>query len=448
MLTPEQKSKLQAAGYTPEKIAAFESYKKSDSAQPAKEKGFLDKVGEKYIGRAENVISDIKRPAELMSKGASPLKVAGAVGEAGLRTVGNVIGAAFDPIATAIEPVAAPVVEKIAQIPGIKQGVNAATEWASKHPEAAKDFGALFEIATLPAAGAATTAAKSAAKTGVKAAAETVAPVGRTLKAAGEAAYGVTVPMKEATSKSLLNYQAKQGSLLNRVRNMAGGALEGKPITEANTAARLGLVGTERELGIQAKQFSDKIWESKIAPKLEATKEAVDMRQFITELEDDIVKNTPELGRRNSLLEALEAFKSDYKNVGKIGGSKLQEYKEGWAKFIPEATYAGKPIAGALKEVRNMAASKARRKIYEIVGEEGKEAYIDWGNLQSIITSGVKSTTGDAAKRSLGRNVWEFIMDKAVTPIATVSGKVLYKTGDGLEFIGDLGAKKVKDVVK
>jgi hypothetical protein len=38
-------------------------------------------------------------------------------------------------------------------------------------------------------------------------------------------------------------------------------------------------------------------------------------------------------------------------------------------------------------------------------------------------------------------------MDKAVTPVATVVGKILYKTGEGLEFIGESGAKKVGDIV-
>jgi hypothetical protein len=39
-------------------------------------------------------------------------------------------------------------------------------------------------------------------------------------------------------------------------------------------------------------------------------------------------------------------------------------------------------------------------------------------------------------------------MDKAVTPVATVAGKILYKTGSGLEFLGDKGAKKVGDIIQ
>ena len=61
--------------------------------------------------------------------------------------------------------------------------------------------------------------------------------------------------------------------------------------------------------------------------------------------------------------------------------------------------------------------------------------------------AGVKSIA-DPAKRSFSRNVWEALMDKAITPVATTAGKILYRTGEGLEFIGKQGAKKVKDIVK
>ncbi len=447
MLTPEQKTKLQSAGYTPEKISAYEMTKSNPSSNS--EPGYLERLGSGYKKRAEDIISDVQRPGEVAAQGGGFLDVLKAEGETALRTAGNVAGAAFDPITEALHPLVKPVVEKIATIPGVSGGIKSATDWASKHPDAAKDLGAVFDIATLGAGKGAEPIAKGLAADAAKSTAGAAAPLGRVLKGAGEAAYGVTVPMEESTSRALLNYQAKQGSLLNRIRGAVTGASEGtKPITEANTAARYGLTGTERELGIQAKQFSDKLWQKDIAPKLSSVKEATDMRHFISDLEDEIVSKTPELGRRNSLLEGLEAFAEDYKKVGKVGGDKLQEYKEGWAKFIPEATYKGKPIGSAIKEVKNMAASKARGILYDLVGENGKQAYLDYGNLQSIIDAGVKSTTGDAAKKSFSRNVWEFVMDKAVTPVATVGGKVLYRTGEGLEFVGNLGAKKVADVVK
>jgi len=171
------------------------------------------------------------------------------------------------------------------------------------------------------------------------------------------------------------------------------------------------------------------------------------MKDFFNQVEKEIIKNTKELGRRSALKEALGSLREQYQKVGSVSLPKLQEYKEGFAKFLPDSSYKGKPIGAALKEVQDISAKKAREIIYKFVGEEGKQAYLDWGNLQSIIEAGKKSVTGDAAKRSLGRNLWELIMDKAITPVATTMGKVLYRTGDGLEFVGNKGAKTVRDIV-
>lgn len=444
MLTQEQKLKLQTAGYSPEKIAAYEQAKGG-----TQEEGYLDRLGSSYKKRAENIISDVKRPGEVAAGGGGFLDVLKAEGETALRTAGNVAGAAFDPITTALEPVVKPIIQGAAKIPGVKQVVQKGTELAEKYPNAAKDVGAALDIVSLGGGKIAEQGVKGLAEGAAKGAGKIVAPAGKALKGAGEAAYGLTVPMEEATSKALLNYQAQQGSLLNRIKGELTGATKGtKPITEANTAARYGLVGTEREIGIQAKQYQEKLWSETLKPKLSESKEIVDMRDFISELEDQIVAETPELGRKNALLEALDAFKSDYKNVGKIGGTKLQEYKSGWAEFIPDAYYKDKPIAAALKDVRAKAAAKARQTLYDTLGEDAKQAYLDYGNLESIVKAGIKAPVGDAANKSFGRNVWEFVMDKAVTPIATMGGKILYKTGDGLEFLGKSGAKKVGDIIQ
>jgi hypothetical protein len=100
-----------------------------------------------------------------------------------------------------------------------------------------------------------------------------------------------------------------------------------------------------------------------------------------------------------------------------------------------------------LNEVRALAAQKARQLIYQKLGAGVRQAYIDYGNLKSIEEAGIKSVD---ALRSKGvtKQVWEMVMDKAVTPIATAAGKVLYKTGEGLELVGQSGAKKVRDIIQ
>lgn len=366
----------------------------------------------------------------------------------------NIASGAINAATAPLAPVFAPIgklvnyaADKISDNPSVQNFAQSKAGQITS--DIAETTGNLSNIAGTVASfsGAGSAVKNVAEKTG-----ETVKPAiqgtGRVLKSAGEGTYGITVPPTEATAKSLMSYDAKQPNLAGRVKNMLTGESNGvKPITEANTAARKGLVGTEYQIGVQAKKVSQDLWENTISPKLDAVKGSVNMKNFFDEVEKAIVKDTKELSRRNSLKEALGALRENYQKVGNVNLKKLHEYKKGFAEFLPDSTYKGKPIGAALKEVQNIAAQKAREIIYKNVGEEGKQAFLDYGNLQSIIESGAKSITGDAAKKSLGKNIWQAVMDNAVTPVATLAGKVLYKTGEGLELVGKSGAKKVKDII-
>lgn len=257
----------------------------------------------------------------------------------------------------------------------------------------------------------------SAIKTGASDALKaTTNATGKVLKNTGERAYGITIAPEERTAQAMLSNKAGLGP---------------KPITEANTAARQGLVGTEFKLGVQAKKIQSDLWKNNIQPKLAAVKEKVDMKGFLGEVEKTI-KKTADPTRRNDLIEALNKVKEDYKPVSKVKLEKLQDYKAGWAEFVPESSYKGKPIGSSLKAVHDVMADKARQIIKKAVGKEGSLAYDDYSNLYSIINSGVKSITGDPVAKSLSRNVWQLLMNKGITPAVTGAGKVLYKTGEAL----------------
>ena len=387
-------------------------------------------AGQSSIRKATGVVAQVSSVPLGLAKDILPESV-----EAGLEKVGQGIGKGLQWVAEKTTP-------------------QFMVDFVTKYPDAAKALeeaagtvANVGEIAgnILGIEGAKQGIVKTA--TGVsKAIAPTAEVSGRILKKAGEGAYSATVIPEESTRMAMQAYQAKQGTLWNRVKNFVKGEEPaGRPVTEAATAARKGLSGTEWRLGVQAKQVADDLWTNTIAPKLEAVKGQVKMKDFFGQVEKEIRK-TKELGRKNDLLEGLEALKEPYKTTGNVGLTKLQKYKENWAEFIPEATYKGKPIASSLKAVKDIAAEQARKIIYKFAGDDIKQAYLDYGNLKSIMKAGVKSIA-DPAKRSLSRNVWEFIMDKTITPIATVGGKVLYRTGEGLEFIGKQGAKKVKDVI-
>jgi hypothetical protein len=280
---------------------------------------------------------------------------------------------------------------------------------------------------------------------------DAVSATGGLLKTAGEKTTGISVAMDEGTKRAVQAYQAEQPTLVERVKGLVGGPETTgggvKPTTEANTAVRLLAPGTEWKLGVDAKRVATKLWSDSIAPSLKAAPQKVDMHAFFNDLEKRVISETPDLTRRNTLLEALDSFKTDYNKVGRIGLEKLQAYKEGWAKFVPERAYNGKPIAGALNDVRNLAAQNARAIIYDQLGPEIKQAYIDYGNLKSIQEAGIKSLDPLRSK-GFTKQAWELILDKAVTPVATIAGKTLYKIGEGLEFLGDGGAKTVRDIVQ
>lgn len=268
---------------------------------------------------------------------------------------------------------------------------------------------------------------------------------GRTLQTLGEKSTGVGVAMEVPTRQALQAYQASKPTIFERVQGMTNEPGVSKPITEANTAVRLLTPGTEWRLGVSADRVSGQLWNKTIAPALASPTYKVSMDTFFGMLRKKIIGENADLTRRNALLQAYDAFKSDYANVKDVSFAKLQDYKAGWAKFVPERAYQGNPIAGSLNDVRNIAAQQARSIIYDALGPDVRQAYIDYGNLKSIQESGIKSVD-QLRTKGVTKQVWEAVMDKAVTPIATIAGKVLYRTGEGLEFIGDMGAKKVSDI--
>lgn len=440
------------AGTTPQQITNYltsqgrqkeaEQYFGSTLKQPS----FFQKVGQDVSNAFQSGVQQVKQGINTAANAKNPGQLFKAAGQLG----SGVVGAVSSPLAPVLDPVNKVVQgagNAIGNIPAVQNFANSkAGQITSQGAENVANYaniaGAVGGAMGAPAieAGVAKTGEVAGNITG-----NALKGTGSALKGLGEKAYNITVPPTEATAKALVAYDAKQPTLLGRIKGLTG---EGeKPVTEANTAARMGLQGTEYGLAVGAKKAATHLWENEIAPKLDQVKGAVNMKTFFDQVEKELQK-TPELSRRADVKTALESLRQDYQNVGKnIDLKTLQGYKEGWAKFIPEAAYNGKPIGSALKEVKNIAAGKAREIIYKYVGEKGKQAYIDYGNLQSIIESGTKSITGDLAKKSLSRDIWQTIMDKAITPMATTAGKILYKTGEGLEMIGPKGAKKIGDIV-
>lgn len=418
-----------------------------------KQKGYFQRLGSGLIETATGITEQGKKTfttpksiPEAIQKGVVE------VPRTALRVVGGVAKTAISPIieAPGVKQSLEFIGEKIGQIPGVDYIIQNATQLSQKYPEISKDIQNILDITVLKGMGRAGKPIEKGILKGTEKTLQGAEKVGGGLKELGIKSYGLSVPAEEATKIMMQSYEAAQPTLMQRIKGFFTGKavkeVGTKPITEAETATRLGFVGTEKQLGIQAKRASDSLWEGVIRPKLQSSKIKVNMKEFLENIEKEIRK-TAELGRRNDLLEAFDAFKNDFKNVNKVSLEKLQQYKEGWAKFIPEKSYKGKPIGTAFKDIQNTAAGKARELIYKYGGDDIKQAYIDYGNLKSISEFGIK--VQDALRsKGITKQAWEFVLDTAITPVATIGGQTLYRIGQGLEFVGKQGAKTLRDIIK
>lgn len=448
------KQAIEFAKQNPDSEYANELRKRIESGQiiiETEKPNYLERVAGQYSDIGERTTEALKKSGQEYLEKAKTGDVLGATSSllrSGLRSVGAVAEGAFAPI------VEAPVVKQALEFVGEKIGnTEIGQRLAQKiqeNPETAQDIMDIVNTLFL-GVGKITEAPlkESVSKTTTKILEKPIVSSGKAIQTAGVKTYGLSIPMKESTKIAQQVYEASKPSLLERVSNIVTGKTAKsatKPITEAETAARKGLVGTEWKLGVQATRENKKVWDNIIKPSLDSSKQKVNMKQFFKDIEDDIITENADLSRRNALKEALTAVKGDFKKVNDISLSKLQDYKEGWAKFVPERTYKGKPISGALNEVRNLLAQKARQTIYNTLGDDIKVAYIDYGNLKSIAESGLKSVDPLRSK-GITKQAWEFVLDTVVTPVATIGGQVLYRTGKGLEFIGKAGAKTVGDII-
>lgn len=272
--------------------------------------------------------------------------------------------------------------------------------------------------------------------------------LGSLLKIGGKSLAKGVIPKSTQEAEQVLKFKAAN-PLWERVKSaFTGTKLKGKePITAGETSFQKGLLGPESWVGTQAKRESGQIWKEAIEPKLKASKTQHDMGAFFDDVEKQIVKDNSELGRQTDLKEALAAMREEYAGKGTASTEDIQKFKEGWAKFVPEKAYRGKPIAGSYKEVQNIAAGKAREILYRELGDEGKRAYIDYGNLKSLEELGVKAIQEGVVPVGGTGTIIQHILQKVAIPVGTVGGQTIYKVGEGIELIGKPGARTVRDIV-
>ena len=174
-LTEEQYNNAKNSGFTHQQIIEMEKKRKADNTPAQKEPNYFKRVWSQYSQAGQDIVSGIEKGAEQVARGEvqggvrGALNIAGGLGRSALRTVGAVTGATFAPITEA--PLIKPALEKagagISKIPGVDIIIGKVTELAQKHPELAKDFQNIIDIAIVGGGGA------------------TQKPVGTALKRAG-----------------------------------------------------------------------------------------------------------------------------------------------------------------------------------------------------------------------------------------------------------------------
>jgi len=319
-------------------------------------------------------------------------------------------------------------------------------------PKAGEALSGILKVLGHSAVGATSAGAVTAAQTGgdpTATAAGAVAgglaaPIGNVLKSAGEGVAKMFIPKSDAEAGLLQAYKAST-PLLERVKNVLDIGSGKAPSTAASAAFDKGIMGTESSMGVQAKKAQTKLWSGLIKPALEQSDTKVNIPDFLNQAEQKITSETNDPTRLGILKNALNSIKEDFAGVKDISLAQLQKYKEGWAEFVPEKAYKGQPIAGALNDVRNTLAGMSRQTIYNSLGDNVKQAYIDYGNLHGISALGRKAMTG-AIKGGTGTTL-KNIMEAATVPIGTIGGQTIYKVGQGIELLGKAGASTVKDLL-
>lgn len=265
---------------------------------------------------------------------------------------------------------------------------------------------------------------------------------GKAMEAGGRLLGEAVIPTSAKEAVKLQAYKAGT-TFTERVGALLGMGTKKAPSTGATVTFDKGLWGTESGIGVRATRAASSLWNSVISPALKASTKEVHMPTFLNEAAEKIISEEKDPTRSKMLLNALDSIKEDFAGVENVSVEQLQKYKEGWAEFVPEKAYKGESIAGSLNDVRNKLAGMARKMIYDEVGPEAKQAYLDYGNLQGIKQWGQKAMTGGKLKGGAGSFI-HGIWDMATVPIGTIGGQVVYKLGQGAEFIGSPGARSLR----
>lgn len=275
---------------------------------------------------------------------------------------------------------------------------------------------------------------------GAKLAGKVATPVINSVKPAGQFLYARAFTPNVAEAEKILAYEATKPSFASKI--YGAGELVGnpafKPITVADTALRSGIAGTEKQVGVQAKQVADTLYKKEISPAVDAIKETLSKEELFAPLQDRI-NQIVDPSKKIAYENALASLAEDYKNISSFTFKQAQKLKSELAQFTPAKVFRGQDVANETRMLQADMASLIREKTYEALKDINvKQKYIDYGNLQELEKVGIKAITDAGTKGGFG-GFWSTVYDAAMTPIKTVGGKVLYHIGDKLQVTAPKG---------
>lgn len=368
--------------------------------------------------------------------GTLPLRVAGATAGALGEAISEPIADVAHKVFSALRP------EAQADLQDFGQKLSDKLEEvkSSMNPEIYKSLSDIVNVASFYGGGKGAGAVAKEVAPVVGKTGEVVSGVGRGVSAVGEKLYGATIKPDTHLAELEMTYKANN-PLPKRIADTISGKETTAPILPSETAARQGVAGTEKMVGIQAERAADKIWSERLGPQIKESPAVLSKEDLFSPIEKRI-SETAEPSKRQAYQEAYEAIKEDYRQYPELFNlDQGQALKRGLDEFTPEKLFKGKNVANEYKVLANDMANAIRQKTYEVLPEGAKKDFIDWGNLQALRKIGIQSITEPIVKVGGFGTLVHHLWNIAAIPITTVGGKVLYKVGNVLQFLGKEGEK-------
>lgn len=348
--------------------------------------------------------------------------------------------------------------DKVADIPALQN-------WVINHPEASKNLeeilgtsGAAGGIAgTILTTNAATQLAQKAVNKGLDVGGKVFEKTGEVLKKGGEKLNASAYKPTADEARLLQSNQIKVKYLEDQLSQTAKGTPEyealskelattkaSAPTLRSDTALQRGISGTEKQIGVESGVEKMKLWKDKIEPALRGNKTTISKDEIFSKAEERIA-NEIDPSRQASYRNALDSLKEDYANIDKYTLADANKLKTALDKFTPPKIFKGQDVASEIKTLKADMADAIRAKTYNSITDTNIKAdYRDYANLKQLENVGIKAIT-EGGKRGGFGNFWSTVKDELTVPVKTIGGKVLYRVGNKLEFIGDKGIKTFGD---